>query len=83
MTKSRNSSSRTSFHQLRHIILAEITYTKTVHPCFNSLFFEVPEKNSDPQYVGREWLYKKITVQLASTKGVVITGTPGSGKTTS
>lgn len=46
------------------------------------LFFEVPQQESDPLYVGREWLVRGINDALVgSSGGVAITGLPGTGKT--
>ncbi|CAL4113280.1 unnamed protein product [Meganyctiphanes norvegica] len=53
------------------------------------LFFEVPQQDPDPLFVGRAWLFREIESQLTSdgqtlspsNRGVVITGNIGTGKT--
>eukprot|EP00095_Tigriopus_kingsejongensis_P002147 maker-scaffold583_size130250-snap-gene-0.13 protein:Tk02147 transcript:maker-scaffold583_size130250-snap-gene-0.13-mRNA-1 annotation:"protein tanc2 isoform x3" len=49
------------------------------------LFFEVPNADAVPIFIGRHWLYREIvehvTSDLPTNKGVVITGHPGTGKT--
>lgn len=49
------------------------------------LFFEVPSSEAVPIFMGRQWLYREIvdhiTSDLPTNKGVVITGHPGTGKT--
>ena len=49
------------------------------------LFFEVPQRDPNPIFVGRQWLYGEAAEHLASNlptnKGVVIVGGPGTGKT--
>ena len=55
------------------------------HWVLKPLFFEVPQRDPNPIFVGRQWLYGEITEHLASNlptnKGVVLTGNPGTGKT--
>lgn len=49
------------------------------------LFFEVPQQDPDPLFVGRAWLYREIeahiTADAPTNRGVVITGIVGAGKT--
>ena len=49
------------------------------------IFNEVPQRDHNPIFVGRDWLYRDVTNHLRShlptNCGVMITGTPGSGKT--
>lgn len=47
------------------------------------LFFEVPQQESDPLFLGREWLVQDINDALSRSQssGVVVTGLPGTGKT--
>ncbi|VVC35400.1 Hypothetical protein CINCED_3A011918 [Cinara cedri] len=47
------------------------------------LFFEVPQQESDPLFLGREWLVQDISNALlhAQSSGVIVTGLPGTGKT--
>lgn len=49
------------------------------------LFFEVPQRDPNPLFVGRQWLYGEVLEHLASNlptnKGAVIVGGPGTGKT--
>uniref|UniRef100_T1IZI4 RING-type domain-containing protein n=1 Tax=Strigamia maritima TaxID=126957 RepID=T1IZI4_STRMM len=48
-------------------------------------FFEVPQLESDPIFVGRHWLFKEIEQELTSASsgnnGVIIIGGVGNGKT--
>ncbi|XP_042230874.1 protein TANC2-like isoform X3 [Homarus americanus] len=49
------------------------------------LFFEVPQQDPDPLFVGRAWLYREIeahlTAEAPTNRGVIITGSVGAGKT--
>ena len=49
------------------------------------LFFEVPQRDPNPIFVGRQWLYGEVAEHLASNlptnRGVVIVGGAGTGKT--
>ncbi|XP_076032588.1 zinc-RING finger and ankyrin repeat domain-containing protein rolling pebbles isoform X3 [Oratosquilla oratoria] len=49
------------------------------------LFFEVPQQDPDPLFIGRAWLFREIEATLLSeaptNRGIVITGSVGSGKT--
>ncbi|XP_022250289.1 protein TANC2-like isoform X2 [Limulus polyphemus] len=46
------------------------------------LFFEVPQSDPDPIFIGRHWLLKEIEQMLnLESGGIVISGGPGSGKT--
>lgn len=47
------------------------------------LFFEVPHQESDPLFLGREWLVQDInnSLQHSQSSGVLVTGLPGTGKT--
>ncbi|XP_050420665.1 protein TANC2 isoform X3 [Adelges cooleyi] len=46
------------------------------------LFFEVPQQECDPIFLGREWLVQDINNTLHSeSAGVAVTGLPGTGKT--
>jgi hypothetical protein len=47
------------------------------------LFFEVPQQESDPLFLGREWLVQDISKAMLhdQSSGVVVTGLPGTGKT--
>ena len=55
------------------------------HWVLKPLFFEVPQRDPNPIFVGRQWLYGEVAEHLASNlptnKGVVIVGGPGTGKT--
>ena len=55
------------------------------HWVLKPLFFEVPQRDPNPIFVGRQWLYGEISEHLASNlptnKGVVLSGNPGTGKT--
>jgi hypothetical protein len=49
------------------------------------LFFEVPQREQQPLFVGRQWLYgealEHLTSDLPTNRGVIVTGAAGTGKT--
>lgn len=49
------------------------------------LFFEVPLRDPDPVFVGRQWLFSDVldhlTSGLPTSRGVTVVGAPGTGKT--
>lgn len=47
------------------------------------LFFEVPQQEPDPVYVGRDWLLQELsgTIAASATPGILIDGHIGTGKT--
>jgi Cdc6-like AAA superfamily ATPase len=49
------------------------------------IFYEVPQRDPNPIFIGRDWLYRDIADHLIShlptNCGVIIIGSPGSGKT--
>ena len=49
------------------------------------LFFEVPQRDPNPIFIGRHWLFSEIQEHLSSdlptNRGIFITGTGGTGKT--
>ena len=55
------------------------------HWVLKPLFFEVPQRDPNPIFVGRQWLYGEAVEHLASNlptnRGLVISGGPGTGKT--
>ncbi|XP_013139381.1 PREDICTED: protein TANC2 isoform X2 [Papilio polytes] len=59
---------------------------KKVHPApqlnLRPLFFEVPSADSQDCYSGRQWLLKDMEKALeSSSSGILISGSPGTGKT--
>ncbi|KAL1426586.1 hypothetical protein MTO96_018174 [Rhipicephalus appendiculatus] len=62
---------------------AQLHYKISLQPALKPLFFEVPQADHDPPFVGRQWLFDEIDQELQkdNSKGVVIVGCPGSGKT--
>ncbi|GIY02847.1 protein TANC2 [Caerostris extrusa] len=58
---------------------------KLLNKVLKPLYFEVPQTEPDPLFLGRQWLFKEIEQDLIiDSKGkraIVITGGPGSGKT--
>ncbi|XP_013166187.1 PREDICTED: protein TANC2 isoform X2 [Papilio xuthus] len=59
---------------------------KKVHPApqlnLRPLFFEVPSSDSQACYSGRQWLLKDMEKALeSSSSGILISGSPGTGKT--
>lgn len=61
----------------------QLHYKISLQPALKPLFFEVPQADQDPPFVGRQWLFDEIDQELQkdNSKGVVIVGCPGSGKT--
>lgn len=49
------------------------------------LFFEVPQQDPDPLFIGRAWLFHEMKVQLTNdtptNRGIILTGNVGAGKT--
>lgn len=49
------------------------------------LFFEVPQRDPEPLFVGRQWLFSEIQEHLSSdlptNRGVLVSGASGTGKT--
>ena len=49
------------------------------------IFNEVPQRESNPIFIGRDWIYRDVSDHLRShlptNCGVIIMGKPGSGKT--
>ncbi|XP_059052973.1 protein TANC2 isoform X2 [Achroia grisella] len=59
---------------------------KKVYPslplALRPLFFEVPSTDSNAYFCGRQWLVRDMEKALeSSTSGILISGTPGTGKT--
>ena len=64
----------------------EFTQYRPVQWFLKPLFFEVPQNEGNAVLSERQWVYSEIVEQLLSdtsdSKGIIINGTPGSGKTT-
>lgn len=47
------------------------------------LFFEVPQQEPDPIFIGRHWLLREISNVFTTTesRGILLSGSPGTGKT--
>ncbi|XP_077561766.1 zinc-RING finger and ankyrin repeat domain-containing protein rolling pebbles isoform X5 [Haemaphysalis longicornis] len=62
---------------------AQPHYQASLQPALKPLFFQVPQPDQDPPFVGRQWLFDEIDqeCQKDNSRGVVIVGCPGSGKT--
>ena len=52
------------------------------------LFFQVPQQEPDPLFLGRSWLFREMAAHLIperadqpTSRGVIVTGSSGSGKT--
>ncbi|XP_064471803.1 protein TANC2-like isoform X2 [Ornithodoros turicata] len=60
-----------------------VQYKIAPQPALKPLFFEVPQAEVDPVFVGRQWLFNEIEQELRKdcNRGVVLVGCPGSGKT--
>ena len=71
--------------QLFFSFLVHFAQYRPVHWFLKPLFFEVPQRESSCLFVGRQWLYSEISSiimeEISSSKGVMISGKPGSGKT--
>ena len=74
----------------RHLILfvffaVELTQYRPVQWFLKPLFFEVPQRDPNPVFTGRQWLFRELSAHLSSdlptNKGAIISGVPGSGKT--
>ena len=54
----------------------------TVQLTLKPLFFEVPLLETDPLFTGRHWLLQELEAVInGSSPGVLISGSPGTGKT--
>lgn len=58
-------------------------YRQTPQLTLKPLFHEVPLQESDPLFVGRQWLVREISAAISATEssGVLLNGSPGTGKT--
>ena len=69
---------------LNHVLVQFAQY-RPVQWFLKPLFFQVPQREPNSLFIGRRWLYSEIADHLLSetsdNRGVIITGTPGSGKT--
>ncbi|XP_059092196.1 protein TANC2-like isoform X3 [Tigriopus californicus] len=82
-------------HQPTHSLISEelrsvtedapLPQLRQLYWTLKPLFFEVPSSEAVPIFTGRHWLYREIvdhiTSDLPTNRGVVITGHPGTGKT--
>lgn len=70
-------------HTVGHARGAQLQCKISPQPALKPLFFEVPQPENDPSFVGRQWLFEEIDQELKkdTNHGVVIVGCPGSGKT--
>ena len=68
-----------------NLVLVQFAQYRPVQWFLKPLFFEVPQREANAVFAGRQWLYSEIAEQLlpdrSDSRGVIITGTPGSGKT--
>ncbi|GFU76337.1 protein TANC2 [Trichonephila clavipes] len=59
--------------------------TKLLNKTLKPLYFEIPQSEPEPLFLGRQWLFKEIEQDLISDgkgkRAIVIAGGPGSGKT--
>ena len=66
-------------------VLVQFAQYRPVQWFLKPLFFEVPQREPNPLFIGRQWLYSEIAdnilSDLSNNRGVIINGTPGSGKT--
>ncbi len=73
-------------HLNEHHLLLGGHQQQQLHWTLKPLFFEVPTAEAGaPAFVGRRWLFREAAENLSSdlptNGGVVVSGTPGSGKT--
>ena len=68
-----------------YLVSVQCAQYRPVQWFLKPLFFEVPQREANAVFAGRQWLYSEIAEQLlpdrSDSRGVIITGTPGSGKT--
>ncbi|XP_040580988.1 protein TANC2 isoform X3 [Lepeophtheirus salmonis] len=90
LTGSRSSLAGSSSHRSGSFVpyeLQQIQYCQkskeqwTLKP----LYFEIPQREPNPAFIGRQWLYSEVidhlNSELPTNRGVIITGAPGTGKT--
>lgn len=58
-------------------------YRATAQLPLKPLFFEVPQQEADPIFVGRHWLVRELSnaISMNECRGVLINGSLGTGKT--
>nr|XP_045610158.1 protein TANC2-like isoform X4 [Procambarus clarkii] len=69
----------------RHSVTMRFASYRGAQLSLRPLFFEVPQQDPDPIFVGRAWLYREIeahlTAEAPTNRGVIVTGSVGAGKT--
>lgn len=62
---------------------AQLEQYRSVQLTLKPQFFEVPQQEPDPIFVGRHWLLRELSniFQSTETSSVLIAGQPGTGKT--
>ncbi|XP_069974684.1 protein TANC2 isoform X6 [Penaeus vannamei] len=82
---SSNASASPTTTPRRHSVTMRFASYRGAQLSLRPLFFEVPQQDPDPLFVGRAWLYREIeahiTADAPTNRGVVITGIVGAGKT--
>nr|XP_042907166.1 protein TANC2 isoform X3 [Parasteatoda tepidariorum] len=85
----RNLSRRQAYHNsdesaLNFSAACRKNVSKIINKTLKPLYFEVPQPEQDPLFIGRQWLFKEIEQEISdpkSRKAIAIVGGPGSGKT--
>lgn len=88
ISNSRRSARQLTMQETQPLIDPRESFSQVEQPghwVLKPLFFEVPQRDPNPVFVGRQWLFGEVAEHLASNlptnKGVVIVGGPGTGKT--
>ncbi|XP_066953979.1 protein TANC2 isoform X19 [Macrobrachium rosenbergii] len=82
---SSNASASPTTTPRRHSVTMRFASYRGAQLSLRPLFFEVPQQDPDPLFVGRAWLYREIEAHITSeaptNRGIIITGNVGAGKT--
>ncbi|XP_053637403.2 protein TANC2 isoform X4 [Cherax quadricarinatus] len=82
---SSNASASPTTTPRRHSVTMRFASYRGAQLSLRPLFFEVPQQDPDPLFVGRAWLYREIeahlTAEAPTNRGVIIIGSVGAGKT--
>ncbi|KAK7071448.1 Protein tanc2, partial [Halocaridina rubra] len=82
---SSNASASPTTTPRRHSVTMRFANYRGAQLSLRPLFFEVPQQDPDPLFVGRAWLFREIEAHITSeaptNRGVIITGNVGAGKT--
>lgn len=66
----------------KNFILISVRFVHATQLTLKPLFFEVPLLEEDPLFAGRQWLLHELESMInGSSPGMLISGSPGTGKT--